>query len=204
MGTYTIRPGDTLSRLAARFNTSVQTLARMNGIRNVNLIYAGAKLRFPGSRDEFEGPRPGNNNGPGPTQGNGGAGLNGYNRSIGNRLVNASRQVAAEMPGSGWCAKGVSTAISRVLGFYPGGNGNTIDDNLARSSRFREIKGMSLQEALKIPGLVLSWHRTSSAAGQKYGHTAITWGDGRTSSSDYVENYTTNNGRSGLRIFMPV
>lgn len=200
MGAYTIRSGDTLSGLAARFNTSVGALARLNNIKNVNLIYAGARLQIPGSRDDFEPPKP---NGPsGPSGPNGAPGA--YDRSIGQRLVAASKQVAAEMPGSGWCAKGVSTAVSRVLGFYPGGNGNQIDDNLARSSKFREIKGMSLAEALKIPGLVLSWHSTSSAAGQKYGHTAITWGDGHTSSSDYVENNTTNSGRSGLRIFMPV
>lgn len=193
MGTYLIRSGDTLSGIAARYHTSVSALARLNHIANPNLIYAGRKLQIPGSSDTFEPSKP---HGPTGTPG-------GYDRSVGQRLVAASKQVAAEMPGSGWCARGVSTAISRVLGFYPGGNGNTIDDNLARSSKFKEVH-MSLAEALKIPGLVLSWDRTSSAAGQRYGHTAITWGDGHTSSSDYVESMTTNNGRSGLRIFMPV
>ena len=85
----------------------------------------------------------------------------------------------------------------------PGIHDQVSYDALARSSKFREVF-MPLHEALKIPGLVLSWHRTSSEAGSKYGHTAITWGDGHTSSSDYVESNTTNNGRSGLRIFMPV
>jgi len=194
--THLIKYGDTLSALARRYNTTVQKLASLNNIANPNLIYAGRTLRLPGHspNDTFV-PAPNNNNG--------GGNLNGLNRSVANRLVNATKQVAAEMPGSGWCAKGVSTAISRVLGFYPGGNGNQIDDNLARSSKFKEIH-IPLSEALKIPGLVLSWDRTSSAAGQKYGHTAITWGDGHTTSSDYVENYTTNNGRTGLRIFMPV
>ena len=198
MGAYTIRSGDTLSGLAARFNTTVGALQRLNNIANANLIYAGAKLRIPGSRDEFEPPKPAPG-GTRPPSGTPGA----YNRSVGQRLAAASRQVEAEMPGSGWCARGVSTAVSRVLGFYPGGNGNTIDDNLARSPRFKEVH-MSLAEALKIPGLVLSWHRTSSAAGSIYGHTAITQGDGHTSTSDITERYTTNNGRSGLRIFMPV
>ncbi|MBL8957806.1 MAG: LysM peptidoglycan-binding domain-containing protein [Myxococcaceae bacterium] len=200
--THLIQRGDTLWALARKYGTTIEKFAKVNGISNPNLIIAGRRLKIPGrGGDSFETGNTGNthNNG----GGNAGANLNGYNRSIGNRLVNASRQVAAEMPGSGWCAKGVSTAVSRVLGFYPGGNGNTIDDNLARSPKFKEVH-MSLAEALKIPGLILSWDRTSSAAGQKYGHTAITWGDGHTSSSDYVEGNTTNNGRSGLRIFMPV
>ena len=53
----TIQRGDTLSALARRYGTTVQALAQENGIRNVNLIYAGATLRVPGRNDEF-GPRP--------------------------------------------------------------------------------------------------------------------------------------------------
>jgi predicted chitinase len=48
---YLIRRGDTLSQLAARFNTSVRALANANGIKNVNLIYAGAQLRIPDGFD---------------------------------------------------------------------------------------------------------------------------------------------------------
>lgn len=47
-GEYTVRSGDTLSDLAARFNTDVSTLARINGISNPNLIYVGEHLRLPG------------------------------------------------------------------------------------------------------------------------------------------------------------
>ena len=48
-GSYTVRPGDTLSGIAARNGTSVSSLAALNGIRNVNLIYAGQSLRLGGS-----------------------------------------------------------------------------------------------------------------------------------------------------------
>ena len=41
----TIARGDTLAKLAKRYNTTVSALAKLNGIRNVNRIYAGAKLR---------------------------------------------------------------------------------------------------------------------------------------------------------------
>jgi len=45
---YTVRPGDTLWALARRFNTTVEELARLNGIQNPNLIYVNQILRIPG------------------------------------------------------------------------------------------------------------------------------------------------------------
>lgn len=47
-GRYTVRPGDTLSAIAARFGTTAQALAEANGIRNPDLIHAGTTLRVPG------------------------------------------------------------------------------------------------------------------------------------------------------------
>ncbi len=45
---YTVRPGDTLSAIGARFGVSYQAIARANGIANPNLIYAGQQLVIPG------------------------------------------------------------------------------------------------------------------------------------------------------------
>ena len=42
---YTIKKGDTLSGIAARYGTTYQKLAQMNGISNPNKIYAGQKIR---------------------------------------------------------------------------------------------------------------------------------------------------------------
>jgi len=44
---HEIQPGDTLSKLAERFNTTVERLAELNNIENVDLIYAGAALIVP-------------------------------------------------------------------------------------------------------------------------------------------------------------
>lgn len=41
---YVVNPGDTLSGIAAKFGTSYQHLAAINGIANPNLIYAGQRL----------------------------------------------------------------------------------------------------------------------------------------------------------------
>lgn len=46
---YTVRRGDTLSRIAARFGTTVWALMQLNGIRNPNLIYVGQVLLIRGA-----------------------------------------------------------------------------------------------------------------------------------------------------------
>lgn len=44
--TYTVRAGDTLSGIAARYGTTWQHLQQVNGIRDANLIFAGQVLRI--------------------------------------------------------------------------------------------------------------------------------------------------------------
>jgi len=121
------------------------------------------------------------------------------------RLAQAARSTALSMGGyhgTGYCARGVSRSIARALGIYVGGNGNQIDNNLPRS-KFRQVH-IPLKEALKIPGLVLTWEKTTTALGSIYGHTAITLGDGRSSASDFVETNTAYVKRYGLKIFVPI
>ena len=48
--TYNIQRGDTLSRLADRFNTTVERLAAMNKIKDINKISAGQDLKIPEQR----------------------------------------------------------------------------------------------------------------------------------------------------------
>lgn len=197
MGTYKIRSGDTLSGIAARYKTSVSALARANGIKNVNLIYAGRSLRIPGSSDSFTPAKPTPTTGVRPS----GTGARGSSSLAAN-----ARAVAGSMGGynsQGLCATGVSRAIQRTYGIKVWGNGNQIDDNLPRN-RFRQVN-MSLAEALRTPGLILTWERTSSRLGSIYGHTAITSGDGHSSYSDFIERNTlAAGGRSGLKIFAPI
>lgn len=47
--TYIVKRGDTLSAIARRYNTTVSTLAKLNNIKNVNLIYVGQKLIISGA-----------------------------------------------------------------------------------------------------------------------------------------------------------
>ena len=47
--TYTVVRGDTLSAIAKKYNTTVDALAKLNNIKNVNLIYVGQKLIISGA-----------------------------------------------------------------------------------------------------------------------------------------------------------
>lgn len=44
--TYTVKRGDTLSAIAKKYGTTVKQIAADNNIKNVNLIYAGQKLKI--------------------------------------------------------------------------------------------------------------------------------------------------------------
>jgi LysM repeat protein len=44
---YVVRAGDTLNRIAARFNTTAATLAQLNGIANPNIIRVGQQITIP-------------------------------------------------------------------------------------------------------------------------------------------------------------
>ena len=224
MSTYRIRQGDTLSALASRFKTSVSKLARDNKISNPNMIIAGKTLRVPGHdrADSFEPTKGGGTKSAGGKKNTGGTKSTGGTKAGGEveqtrgaggvqvtpamrKLAAAGRAAALSIGGyksQGLCATGVSKAIQNAFGFKVWGNGNQIDNNLPRD-KFKQVN-MSLAEALKTPGLVLTWEKTSSRLGSIYGHTAITTGDGRSSVSDFIESNTLNaGGRSGLKIFRP-
>ena len=46
---YTVKAGDTLSKIAAKYGTTYQKLASYNGIANPDKISVGQKIRIPGS-----------------------------------------------------------------------------------------------------------------------------------------------------------
>ena len=44
---YNVKSGDTLSKIASAYKTTVAEIARLNNIKNVNLIHVGDKLKIP-------------------------------------------------------------------------------------------------------------------------------------------------------------
>lgn len=65
---YTVRAGDTLGVIAARFGVSVQAIAAANNLVNINVIYVGQVLTIPGVASP--GPTPTPTATPPPTTGN--------------------------------------------------------------------------------------------------------------------------------------
>ena len=260
---YTVKSGDTLSKIASQFKVSggYQALAAYNNIKNPNVLSVGQKIKIPGTGAPAEETVSttstayvncdvlnvrngagvtnskigtvsrgteltvtGENNGwlqikygsgtgwvskdytttKKPSTGGGNAGGGG---AVGEAkpdqaLADTSRKVAAEFNTTGWCAKGVSTAVSRTHGFYPGGNGNQIGTGLLNSGKYKQVN-LSLADALKVPGVIFSWQKTGTAAGQKYGHTAVSQGNGKDSTCDYYEWNTIDkcSKRTGMSVY---
>lgn len=48
-GVHLVRPGETLSAIASKYRRSVSVLAKVNHLRNPNLIVVGQRLRIPGA-----------------------------------------------------------------------------------------------------------------------------------------------------------
>lgn len=66
-GLYTVQSGDNLSTIASKVGSDWQTLARINGLSNPNLIFPGQVLRTPGGGDApAPAPAPGPVPAPGP------------------------------------------------------------------------------------------------------------------------------------------
>ncbi len=118
------------------------------------------------------------------------------------KLADNSRAVARELGTVGYCARGVRKAVQRTYGFDPGGNGNSIAPGLLASGKYKQIN-MSLADALKIPGLIFSWQKTSTKKGKIYGHTAISQGNGKSSTCDFYENDTLakDSSRFGMTVY---
>ena len=57
-GIHTVCAGETLSRIALRYGTTVWAIASLNGLRNINVIYVGQRLRIPGGGGDDPTPHP--------------------------------------------------------------------------------------------------------------------------------------------------
>lgn len=52
--TYVVKAGDTLTKIANKFNTTVKAIADLNNIKNPNLIIVGQKIKLPDGSTDFK------------------------------------------------------------------------------------------------------------------------------------------------------
>lgn len=95
---YTVKAGDTLSQIAGQYHTTVEELARLNHIDDVNLIYVGQRLQIPdtGTYDVWVGACTGNGVNVRTGPGLGYANITGYPKLNKGNLVDVTGEAKAE------------------------------------------------------------------------------------------------------------
>jgi hypothetical protein len=116
--------------------------------------------------------------------------------SFGSKLA---KDAAANANGpGGYCYKWVGNALRRHGVNTSGASAYMAGDQLAKSSKFREVK-VKPQDLKKLPaGAVVVWNK---GAGHPHGHISIALGNGK-EASDKLRDQITNYGTS-VRVFLP-
>ncbi|MBN2358524.1 MAG: LysM peptidoglycan-binding domain-containing protein [Deltaproteobacteria bacterium] len=187
---YTVRSGDTLSAIAARYGTTVDALVRANNIKNRNLIYPGQKLTIPGR-----------SGGAHSTSQPSGSAPSSSSAKM-QRLANAGRQVASSMNSTGWCARGVFNALEKAgMAITRSPSAYMAANTLAHDPRFREVH-LTDAEIRKLPpgAIIVSAPRQGSSGWNPHGHIAITLGNGM-EASDHIQQLSLSGTQ---RVFLPV
>lgn len=110
---YLVQPGDTLSQVALNHGLSQEALARVNGLANVDLLYAGSLLTIPG-------PGPG-------ASGAAGGSASRYTVAAGDNLIGIARRFSTS-PGAIAMTNGLSDQNLVVTGTtltIPAGGGSS-------------------------------------------------------------------------------
>ena len=194
---YRVHSGDTLTKIASQFHTSVSALAKANGIRNVNLIRTGQLLKVPGKSDSFQAAPKKKTASSGATTSAGKAGKFGPKAA---HLANVARGVASRMNSRGWCARGVFNSLQAAgLTIPRSASAYMAARTLAHDKRFREVRLTDAQIRKLPPGAIIVSGPYNSP-GNPHGHIAVTLGQGR-EASDHLGSVSTNGTQ---RVFIPI
>ena len=121
-------------------------------------------------------------------------------------LAKKAKQVALAMqphrnPKKGKCYRGVKNAVKQATGVeLVGGEAYQAANQLAKSSKFKEVKVSSSQLDSLPPGAIVVWGKTGKSP---HGHISIALGNGK-EASDHVSNQLESlRGASNFRVFLP-
>ena len=215
-----IRPGDTLTDIARRHDTTVQALMEMNPqIKDPDLIRAGDTIRVPGNRSGLasmgnqEGVMIASNQAMASPETRFPSGFEtneiasntlhdtrGYDPVAGQRLADDAEREARSRGTVGSCYNAVADVIDRQSGkFLTGRHAYMAADQLAaRKDLFREVPAQDLS---RLPaGAVVVWGQGNSESG----HISIALGDGREASDHVDRQMQRHYGGASARVFLPI
>lgn len=178
-----------------------------------NLLGWGAGLPTPGFSPPFPGYSPSPNGFPMPYAGQapfpqgescapsfgGQAGTTAFGRSVHNAITQYCSQNPP--PGRHLCYQWVANALDRVGVHLQGGSAYMAADQLARNSKFKEVKVPKEQLSSLPAGAIVVWAGNPGGTGHGHGHISIATGDGN-ELSDRKRKQITNYGQS-FRVFLP-
>lgn len=197
-GSYTVKPGDTLSGIGAQHGVSWQSIASANHLSNPNLIYPGQQLTIPGGGSAPSGGAP--VDGPGATRPGGGAGdiaataekYLGQNASSLKGNTGDNLPMNANVPSNVCCANFVSAVLTES-GHLPA---NLHTDSVAqlnstlRSRGWTQVpaseakpgdvviiqsNGISHTEIVSGPGQMIGSNNINADGTQQISHNNLSW-----------------------------
>lgn len=121
--------------------------------------------------------------------------------AAGQKLAQSAAQIAGSRNTTGWCYRGVADAVRQSMGVsLTGGSAYMAADQLANSSRFKEVK-VGPGELKKLPpGAIVVWGQTGASP---HGHISVALGDGREASDHIQQQMTSLRGSQNYRVFIP-
>lgn len=122
--------------------------------------------------------------------------------SFGKYIARTAEKVGFRKNTSGWCYRGVKETLNQAGVNLEGGSAYQAADQLARNSKFKEVR-VPKSELSKLPaGAVVVWSPYTDNRGNyhKHGHISVALGDGR-EASDNVRSQLKLNG--DCRVFIP-
>jgi hypothetical protein len=198
-------PNEDLLTLLALLNPDIQkSLAEAMG--QTAFREGGAAPNVPvGTSNNFSAPRSsgGATGGPSGATGAAPSGPAPGGTPAGQNLARVAEQTANSLGSVGWCYKGVSQAVAKAMPGVnlSGASAYMAADQLAASSKFKEVK-VSPEELKKLPpGAIVVWGKTGASP---HGHISVALGDGREASDHIQQQMTSLRGATNFRVFMPV
>lgn len=119
----------------------------------------------------------------------------------GNQLAKLAEGVASSRNTTGRCYAGVADAAAKMGVSLTGMSAYMAADQLANSSKFKEVSIPADQLGSLPAGAIVVWGKTNVSP---HGHISVALGDGREASDHIQKQMTSLRGHTNCRVFIPV